>query len=410
MLETLLCAMVTILPDYLFRRYGQGKRIGREITLFSVWYELRWGLVACGILTVTLLTLIFYFHPSTTNAVAAFRVVPILPERSGRVAEVAVANGQRVEAGEVLLRLDDEAQRAAAETARRRVAEIDAALAVAGDEIAAAEGQLRAAESALREAQGELETRRELVARNPDVVSRRELERLEAVADARAGGVDAARASAAAARSRATVLLPAQKASAEAALAEAIVALDQTVLHAGFAGVVEQFALRVGDVVSPLMRPAGVMVPVEAGRRRVAAGFGQIEAQVVRPGMAAEISCAALPLRVIPMVVVDVQEALASGQFGVSDALVDLSAMGREGTLLAFLEPVYPDGLDGLPPGARCIANAYTSTHERRSAPDVGALQAFGLHAIEAVGVVHAAMMRVQALLLPARTLVLGGH
>tara|TARA_A100000171_G_scaffold44332_1_gene47059 strand:+ start:657 stop:917 length:261 start_codon:yes stop_codon:yes gene_type:complete len=44
MFELLLCSMFTILPDYLVRRYRQGKRIGKEITLFSVWYELRYGI------------------------------------------------------------------------------------------------------------------------------------------------------------------------------------------------------------------------------------------------------------------------------------------------------------------------------------------------------------------------------
>ena len=43
MLEILLCSIVTILPDYLFRRYYQGKRLGKEITFYSVWFELRWG-------------------------------------------------------------------------------------------------------------------------------------------------------------------------------------------------------------------------------------------------------------------------------------------------------------------------------------------------------------------------------
>ena len=43
MIELLLCSLVTVFPDYLFRRYVQGRRIGREITLFSVWHELRWG-------------------------------------------------------------------------------------------------------------------------------------------------------------------------------------------------------------------------------------------------------------------------------------------------------------------------------------------------------------------------------
>ena len=40
MLELMICSLVTILPDYLYRRYAQGKRFGREITFFSVWFEL----------------------------------------------------------------------------------------------------------------------------------------------------------------------------------------------------------------------------------------------------------------------------------------------------------------------------------------------------------------------------------
>ena len=62
MLEIILCSLVTILPDYLYRRYRQGKRIGHEITLYSVWFELRYGIIACLMLTVSLITMIFYFH------------------------------------------------------------------------------------------------------------------------------------------------------------------------------------------------------------------------------------------------------------------------------------------------------------------------------------------------------------
>ena len=47
MLELVLCSLFTIVPDYLYRRYVQDKRIGREITLYSVWFELRWGIVGC---------------------------------------------------------------------------------------------------------------------------------------------------------------------------------------------------------------------------------------------------------------------------------------------------------------------------------------------------------------------------
>ena len=80
MLELVLCSLFTIVPDYLYRRYVQGKRIGHEITLYSVWFELRWGLTACLMLTVLLITIIFYHHPSTTSVTAFFRTIPILPE------------------------------------------------------------------------------------------------------------------------------------------------------------------------------------------------------------------------------------------------------------------------------------------------------------------------------------------
>ena len=72
MLELFLCSMLTILPDFLFRRFVQGKRLGHEITLFSVWFELRWGITLCLILTLSLITTIFYFHPSTKAATSSY--------------------------------------------------------------------------------------------------------------------------------------------------------------------------------------------------------------------------------------------------------------------------------------------------------------------------------------------------
>ena len=68
MLELILCSLITELPDYLFRRHAQGKRWGDQITFFTMWYELRWGITACLILTVSLIAVVFYDHPSTTNA------------------------------------------------------------------------------------------------------------------------------------------------------------------------------------------------------------------------------------------------------------------------------------------------------------------------------------------------------
>src|SRR5215831_18644356 len=147
MLELLLCSLVTILPDYLYRRYWQGKRLGKEITLYSVWFELRWGITGCLILTVGLITVIFYNHPSTTNVTLFFRTVPIVPETNGRVAEVYVGNSGPIAKGDPIFRLDSSKQEAAAESARRRIAEVDAELMVARSDIAKAEGQLQQAQS-----------------------------------------------------------------------------------------------------------------------------------------------------------------------------------------------------------------------------------------------------------------------
>src|SRR6476660_2535074 len=128
MLELVLCSLVTILPDYLYRRYKQGKRIGHEITLYSVWFELRWGITACIMLTVLLITLIFYHHPSSTNVTAFFRTIPILPEANGRVSEIYVQSRDDVAKGEPIFRLDSSKQEADLEVAKRRMAEIDASV------------------------------------------------------------------------------------------------------------------------------------------------------------------------------------------------------------------------------------------------------------------------------------------
>ena len=95
MFEFLLCSLLTILPDYLFRRYVQGKRLGKDINFYSMWYELRWGITTCVMLTISLITVIFYNHPSTSSATLLFRTVPILSETNGRVAEVFVRTEQQ---------------------------------------------------------------------------------------------------------------------------------------------------------------------------------------------------------------------------------------------------------------------------------------------------------------------------
>jgi multidrug resistance efflux pump len=409
MLELMLCSMFTLLPDYLYRRYVQGKRLGKEITLFSVWFELRWGIVGCLMLTISLITLIFYFHPATNSAMLFFRTVPIAPETVGRVAEVNVGFSEAVTKGTVLFTLDSSKQAAAVETAKRKIAEVDADLVAAKVDVIKAEAQIGQANSDYKQAKDELDVKSELQRRNPGIVPQRDIEKLQVLVDGRQAAIDAATASKESAEIKVATLLPAEKASAEAALAQAQVELDKTIVRAGVDGRVEQFSLRPGDIVNPLMRPAGVLIPEGAGQRGLQAGFGQIEAQVLKPGMIAEAACVSVPWTIIPMVITGVQDYIAAGQFRGGEQLIDASA-ARPGTILVFLEPIAKDGLADVTAGSSCIVNAYTSNHDKIASKDTGAFQGFVLHAIDAIGLVHALLLRIQALVLPIKTLVLSGH
>lgn len=412
MFEFMLCSSLTILPDFLIRRYVQGKRIGQEITLYSMWYELRYGITACAILTISLITAIFYYHPATTNITSFFRTVTVLPETGGRVTDVYVANLDEVEAGAPLFRVDDSRQQAAVDAAQSRVREISAAVIVAESQLAAAQGQLDTADSALKQAQDELDTRNELMARNSTVVSERDIERLENLVSEREGAVEAALRNREMIETQINVLLPAQRQTAIAELENAQAELEKTVVYAGTTGRIEQFVLQVGDFVSPLLRPAGILIPTDTTEGvRWQAGFGQISAQVIKPGTLAEITCVSHPFVIVPMVVTEVQDVIAAGQFRPSDRLIDVQERAAPGTLTVYMEPLYPEQIAPIPPGSKCAGNAYTSNHERlQSDEDLSTLQYIALHGIDTVGVVHAALLRIQALVLPVQSLVLTGH
>ncbi|SNS74585.1 HlyD family secretion protein [Tropicimonas sediminicola] len=87
--------------------------------------------------------------PFTSNARVKAVVTPIVPQVSGSLVDVAVSNGQLVEAGEVLARIDARAYRNRLDRAR---AELDAAILSIGESsagVAAAQAALSQAEAAL---------------------------------------------------------------------------------------------------------------------------------------------------------------------------------------------------------------------------------------------------------------------
>jgi multidrug resistance efflux pump len=402
--------MLTILPDYLFRRFVQGKRMGREITLFSVWYELRWGITLCLILTVSLITTVFYFHPSSTSVNSAFRTTTVMPQDIGRVAETYVEMYQRVEEGDPLFRLDSSAQEASLRTAEASLRQLQAAEARARAQLASAEAQIGQARAAREQAFDEFATRDELFRRNPDAIPERQVEIARVSVEAADAAVAAAIAQRDAVQSQLEIELPAQVETAQSQVNQAQVALDRTLVVAGADGVVQQFVLRPGDIVNPMLRPAGILVP-DARVTGLLAGFGQIEAGVIKPGMIGEVACIAKPWEIVPVVVTEIQDVIATGQVRATDQLLGVDQVGRPGTITVVLEPLFAGALDDLPRGGTCIANLYTSMHDALQDPSVGGLHALALHGIDTVGLVHAMLLRIQAALMPFQQLVFsGGH
>jgi multidrug resistance efflux pump len=406
MLELIFSALITIIPDYLYRHYKQGKRIGHEITLYSVWYELRWGITSCAVLAITLLSVIFYFHPTTSNVTSLFRTVTILSDMPGRVEEVYVANNQDVKAGDPIFRLDTTRQQAAAETAARRIAEIDAALIVGQSELRVAAGNIQAATGSLKQAQDDFERREQMRQRNNSLVSEQEIESARLLVSSREGALNAAIAQRDVIKERLESLLPAQRASAMATLAQAEIEIGKATVYAGTDGNVKQFKLKPGDIVNPILRPAGVLVPTGSGVGRIQAGFGQISAQVLKVGMVTEITCASKPLAVIPMVITEIQGAISSGQLRPSDQLIDLQDRLRPGTIMVVMEPIFAGHADAVPPGSACVGVAYTSRAAQIEAGEITGFNAFVASLVDGMGIANGIVIRAQALLLPIRVLV----
>jgi hypothetical protein len=96
------------------------------------------------------------------------------------------------------------------------------------------------------------------------------------------------------------------------------------------------------------MRSAGILIPEGAGQRVLYAGFGQLEAQIIRVGMFAEVACISKPWTIIPMVVTNVQDFIAAGQFRGGEQLVEAQQVVQPGTLFVSLEALYKGGLDGV--------------------------------------------------------------
>jgi multidrug resistance efflux pump len=408
----MLCSLVTMLPNYLILRFVYKKKWGKEINFFNMWHEYRYGLTTCAILTTALITLIFYYHPATTNVTAIFRTVTILSEVNGRVKEVFVKNNQMVKQGAPLFRLDDLRQEAAVETAKSTLAEVKAEFATAEASLNDAAGAVDSARSQLAQAMDNLKRKQEIAKGGRGLISESEIEIARNQAAAAVGALDSANARQAEAQAKISTVLPARQKTAEDKLEQSRVDLEKTMVYADTSGMITQMMLEPGDIVNPFVRPAGILIPEGrgSGAQAVQAGFNQLAAPVVKKGTVAELSCMTRPFKTIPMVVTDVQLQIAAGQIRPTDQMLDLQDRAKPGTLTVIMEPLYENGLEGINPGSKCVANAYTSNHELLASGTLNTTDTLFYHMVDTVGLAHALILRIQVLMAPVQALVFSGH
>ena len=267
--------------------------------------------------------------------------------------------------------------------------------------------------SAYLRSKHEYERKKKLATKAKGIISESELQKSADTLAIKKATLSASIANQASAKGVLDTILPAKRASAIKALEKEKVEKAKRTLYAHVEGELQQFALQPGDFINPMIRSAGIIVPTvgeASGKNFVQAGFNQLTANVIKVGTFAEITCMSKPFSIIPMKVASVQSVIATGQIRAVETLLDIQERARPGTLTVKLEPLYEGGLDGVIPGTKCIANVYSSHHELINSGTLSSTEVIYLHMVDAVGIVHAILLRMQALLLPVKSLVFSGH
>jgi multidrug resistance efflux pump len=156
----------------------------------------RWTLIilaVCGVL------MIYYIvadrvTPYTTQARVNALVVPIAPEVSGTVTEVAVTSNQLVEAGDLLFKVDPERYKLGVETAKANLQSARQATGASTANIDAAEAQVVSAQANLLRAEQDAVRLRRIKQEDPGAISDRRVEMADAAYTAAKASVRAAEA------------------------------------------------------------------------------------------------------------------------------------------------------------------------------------------------------------------------
>jgi len=337
------------------------------------------------------------FLVSTDDAYVGAETAIIAAKVSGHVMEVAVAQNQKVRAGDLLVRIDDGDYQLAVDAAKAKIGTQDATIERIGRQmeaqraaIAGAEAQIGLAKSQRASAEAdqqraELEYVRSQKLADSNFGSQQRLE--QATADrartvAALAGAQASQASAEAALIGAKSnldVMQAQRVEAQSTRAELVNAeqkaerdLSFTEIRAPFDGVVGNKAVELGQYTQPGVR---LMALIALDSAYVDANFKETQLADIRPGEQVDVAVDALGGRVVSGVVKSVAPA-SGAEFALippDNATGNFTKVVQRIPVRIALDPeATKDG--GLRPGLSVVASVHTRDAKEPKPTLLGAL------------------------------------
>lgn len=234
---------------------------------------------------------------STDNAFVQADTVQVSPQVSGYVIEVLVSDNQRVEAGQVVARIDPASIQARLDQAIANADALEAAVKAVDDKASLETAMIAQRQAGVQSAQADAGRMSADIRRYGDLadkgwVSDQKVQSVRAGAAQSAAAVAQAKAALDAERKQADSLgsakaqTLAQLAAARAAVQQARIDLDRTIIRAPVTGVVGARAVRPGQLVQPGL---ALMAIVPLGQTFVVANFKETQMGRLRIGQSVEI-------------------------------------------------------------------------------------------------------------------------
>ena len=263
------------------RRGGPGRIIGIAIVA---------GAVLLGIVVVRRVVR----HPQTDDAVVMADIIGVVPQVTGTITELHVADNQRVKQGDLLMVIDPRPYQFALERARAEVAALDGEIDVTERKIAGQRSAVAAAKAGVQRADAQLKNATDTLNRLQPLLAKEfvtpdKLEQARTAELAAAAGLDEARQKMDQAEKDVgdLVALRAKRDAANAARGKAELDLDFCYVRAQFDALVVNLHTAIGAFVGP--GPVPVFSLVDVRNWYVMAQYRETELGHIAPGMEAEV-------------------------------------------------------------------------------------------------------------------------